>query len=515
MYFKNISDKELRLFRQVKTQDFIMSLTDILDSNLFKIEDNDGIYRIFPLFYCNNIKSNNPTDNILENRCIIASKRSDETYFTFSTDESSELPLVPNTFLNDSFKGLNDNLTIEEYNKFVYLLRNNCPFYDNIRLNKTVNGDYGNYHFRAVDGDVGTILDNGILLSDSLKQNGLQVMLSEPLFHYSRYVLHLKVYDFGDGDIPFDGDVSNADVTDFSVELVRGEYVDIQFSGDYRYAVIGLDVLVEVLHDAPELHYVTGLKVDATKNILQSGETTDISSQLLDVGGYPYELDTYLGRIVHFYEVLTPTINVTATANILQSDDTTDISAKVRDADGSIPVDAKVYFYKETAGTVVYTNDGTDVSTLTIDSGASVTVVNEGLEITTSTTGEKYVKYPTLFSSTDNLLFECEIGAIGVNQSCAMFVKNATTANGCWFAYNDSEGKFSGAITGSSFSKNVGSLNIGDKIKIKQENGMIMLYHNNNLIYSKTVNLGSDYQIGHYTNKDRKQYIKNIKILKE
>ena len=162
----------------------------------------------------------------------------------------------------------------------------------------------------------------------------------------------------------------------------------------------------------------------------------------------------------------------------------------------------------------MYTNNGTDTSTLTIDSGASVTVVNESLEITTSTTGEKYVKYPTLFSSTDNFLFECEIGAIGVNQSCAMFVKNATTANGCWFAYNDSEGKVSGAITGSSFSENA-TLQIGDKVKIKQENGMIMLYHNNNLIFSKTVDLGSDYQIGHYTNKDRKQYIKNIKILKE
>ena len=246
-----------------------------------------------------------------------------------------------------------------------------------------------------------------------------------------------------------------------------------------------------------------------------SGETTDISSQLLDVGGYPYELDTYLGRIVHFYEVLTPTINVTATVNILQSDDTTDISAKVRDADGSIPVEAKVYFYKETAGTVVYTNDGTDVSTLTIDSGASVTVVNESLEITTSSSGEKYVKYQPVFSSTDNFLFECEIGDVGVSQSCAMFVKNTTTANGCWFAYDNSTGEFTGAITGSSFTKDMGALNIGDKIKIKQENGMIMLYHNNNLIYSKTVNLGSDYQIGHYTNKDRKQYVKNIKIVKE
>ena len=177
-----------------------MSLTDILDSNLFKIENHDGIYRIFPLFYCNSIKSNNPTDNILENRCIIASKMSEETYFTFSTGESSDLPVIPSSFLNDTFKGLDTDLTTGEYNKFVYMVRANYPFNDNIRLNKLVTGEYGTYHFRSVGDDMGTILDNGILLSDSLKQNGLQVMLSDPVFHYSRYMLHLKIYDFGDGE---------------------------------------------------------------------------------------------------------------------------------------------------------------------------------------------------------------------------------------------------------------------------------------------------------------------------
>ena len=134
MYFKNISNEELRQFRPVKTQDFIMSLTDVLDSNLFKVEDNDGIYRIFPFFYCNTIKSNNPTDKILDNRCIIASRMDDETYFTFKTTEREELPIIPASFLNDTFKGLNDNLTINEYNKFVYLLRDNCPFNDRVRV---------------------------------------------------------------------------------------------------------------------------------------------------------------------------------------------------------------------------------------------------------------------------------------------------------------------------------------------------------------------------------------------
>ena len=343
MYFKNISNEELRQFRPVKTQDFIMSLTDVLDSNLFKVEDNDGIYRIFPFFYCNTIKSNNPTDKILDNRCIIASRMDDETYFTFKTTEREELPIIPASFLNDTFKGLNDNLTINEYNKFVYLLRDNCPFNDSIQLNKLVNGDYGQYHFRSVDGNV-IILDNGILLSDSLKENGLEIMLSDPLFHYSRYVLHLKVYDFGDGDIPFDGDLSNASVTDFSVELSNGEYVNVQFPGDYKYAIIGIDAFVEILHDKPVIpDVISSIGLTLSPDIIQSGEFSEFYATGYDNGCLPVGE----GHVIHFFERLEPSITVSANPNIIQTGGNAEIYAKVKDEDGSLPKGALVHFYKE------------------------------------------------------------------------------------------------------------------------------------------------------------------------
>ena len=342
MYFKNISNEELRQFHPVNTQDFIMSLTDILDSNLFKIENHDGIYRIFPLFYCNSIKSNNPTDNILENRCIIASKMSEETYFTFSTGESSDLPVIPSSFLNDTFKGLDTDLTTGEYNKFVYMVRANYPFNDTIRLNKLVTGEYGTYHFRSVGDDMGTILDNGILLSDSLKQNGLQVMLSDPVFHYSRYMLHLKIYDFGDGDIPFDGDLTNATVTDLSVELVNGEYVDIQLTGEYRYAVISLDATVEIIHDKPILPD-TVMSIDLTANptIIQTGEHSEMYATGYDNGCLPVGE----GHVIHFFERLEPTINVSASKSIIQTNDNVELYAKVKDDDGSLAKEVKVHFY--------------------------------------------------------------------------------------------------------------------------------------------------------------------------
>ena len=343
MYFKNISNEELRQFHPVNTQDFIMSLTDVLDSNLFKIENHDGIYRIFPLFYCNSIKSNNPTDNILENRCIIASKMSEETYFTFSTGESSDLPVIPSSFLNDTFKGLDTDLTTGEYNKFVYMVRENYPFNDTIRLNKLVTGEYGTYHFRSVTDDMGTILDNGILLSDSLKQNGLQVMLSDPVFHYSRYMLHLKIYDFGDGDIPFDGDLTNATVTDLSVELVNGEYVDIPLTGEYRYAVISLDATIEIIHDKPILPD-TVMSIDLTANptIIQTGEHSEMYATCYDNGCMPVGE----GHTVHFFEKIEPSLTVSASQSIIQTSETTELYAKVKDADGSLAVDVPVHFYK-------------------------------------------------------------------------------------------------------------------------------------------------------------------------
>ena len=347
MYFKNISNEDLIQFHPVKTRDFMMSLTDVLDSNLFKIEDNDGVYRIFPLFYCDNIKSNNMSDVILENKCIIASRMSDETYFTFTTNGVDGLPVIPSSFLNNTFKGLNDNLTTDEYNKLVYLVRENYPSTDNIRLNKLVNGNYATYHFRSVNDDIGTILDNGILLSDSLKQNSLQVMLSDPSFHYSRHILHLKIYDFGDGDIPFDGDLSNASVTDLSVELVDSEYVDIPLTGEYRYAVIGFDASVEIIHDKPIIpDNILGIDLSVSPVIIQSGEFSEFYATCYDNGRLPVGE----GHVIHFFERLEPSITMSASKSIIQSSDNVELYAKVKDEDGSLPKGALVHFYKEEQG---------------------------------------------------------------------------------------------------------------------------------------------------------------------
>ena len=86
MYFTNISDSELSQYHSLVLNDFKMTLTDVLVSDLFKVETivSDSIFKVYPLFYCNEIKSNNYDDQILDNHCIICKKETD-TILSFNT----------------------------------------------------------------------------------------------------------------------------------------------------------------------------------------------------------------------------------------------------------------------------------------------------------------------------------------------------------------------------------------------------------------------------------------------
>ena len=85
MYFGNIADSELKKYHETVKNNFSMSLSNVLSSDLFKIETiiTDTIYKIYPLFYCDTITSTNKNDKILDNKCIICEKdTSTRLYFT-------------------------------------------------------------------------------------------------------------------------------------------------------------------------------------------------------------------------------------------------------------------------------------------------------------------------------------------------------------------------------------------------------------------------------------------------
>lgn len=159
-----------------------------------------------------------------------------------------------------------------------------------------------------------------------------------------------------------------------------------------------------------------------------------------------------------------------------------------------------------------YYNDGTRTSDLTIGSNVSVTVENGALKITTSTSGEKYVSFPLSLTSSQNFIFEFEVAKLGTNQHLSVYLKTPATATGFWVGYNVSTSKFSGGVGGSPFDV-TGTVSVGDKFRIKQENGVISFYQNDNLLYSKSATLSGTYTTGFYTNSGIVQYIKNIKLI--
>lgn len=72
MYNSNICDEELNFFHKSIKVNEKFKLEDILSSDLFYSEViNDSIVRFFPLFYSDEIVSNDDCDNILDNKCVI------------------------------------------------------------------------------------------------------------------------------------------------------------------------------------------------------------------------------------------------------------------------------------------------------------------------------------------------------------------------------------------------------------------------------------------------------------
>ena len=73
MYYTNIANSELQYFHKIPVKNFTIKLGDILTSGLFKTEEiiEDTIYKIYPLFYTQEITSSNPDDKILDNKCVL------------------------------------------------------------------------------------------------------------------------------------------------------------------------------------------------------------------------------------------------------------------------------------------------------------------------------------------------------------------------------------------------------------------------------------------------------------
>ena len=339
MYFDNITNQELQYFHDLKVPNFSIKLTDVLTSNLFKKETiiADSIYKIYPLFYCNEINSTNPEDKILETRCIICKKETKETYLTFISDDGD----VQDYQNYASYFDVGDTLTTNQYNQIVSLLRSNVIMNDKIKISEAYTGSYGKYLFDIADT---TVIDTGIVITDETISAEPKVMLQDNLLHYAKYTLQLKVLHYTGAKVE-DTDTTDYTVIDtLEIILTPNTWVDIPVNNLNEDYIICLNANVKITFDTPVIQdWINTITITADPNPIQTGDTTDIYANCYDNGGLPVGS----GHTVYFFEKLEPSITMSSSADIIQTSDDLELYATVKDEDGSLAKGVKVYFYKE------------------------------------------------------------------------------------------------------------------------------------------------------------------------
>ena len=340
-YYTNISNPELYYFHQIPVKNFTIKLSDINTTWLFKTEEiiEDTIYKIYPLFYTQEIKSSNQNDKILDNKCIICTKQENkETYLTFISNPDEEIT----DYISWAwFYDINENLTLDQFNSIVSLLRQNTIHNDTFNILEETQANYGKYLFN-VDGC--TIIDSGIVIDNETRQAGVSVKLMDNVFHYSTYTLQLDIIHYTGVNILDDSTEDYRIVDTMEIELPPKEWVTIPLDDLEDGYIISLNTNVKITHDKPIIpDIIESISVTGEPTIIQTGENAELYATGYSNGGVPVQE----GHTIHFFEKLEPTINVSASQSIIQTNDPTEIYAKVKDSDGSLAQNVQVHFYEE------------------------------------------------------------------------------------------------------------------------------------------------------------------------
>lgn len=189
MYFGNISSDELKPFHRLFGVDFSISLTDLLTNKLFKVETivTDKLYRVYPLFYCEQVTSNNPEDKTSNPRCLYLSRMNHETYLTFKTNNDEVKPVIDDDYV--MVKNISDKLSMSEFNSIVYCIRKNTE------LEGVLN--FSNENHYVTDNDIQTslklqgIYEHGVIKGIKLTGEANKVIdntvVSNKTFHLYNY----------------------------------------------------------------------------------------------------------------------------------------------------------------------------------------------------------------------------------------------------------------------------------------------------------------------------------------
>ena len=294
MYFSNIGNDELQHFHGTIGADFNISLTEILTSDLFDVETiiPDKLFRVYPLFYCREILSSNPADKILDNRCLIVTRETHETYFAFTSNGTKTVlnEAVLNIFERDT------DLNEDDFNALVYMLRRiGIIARDfNIENNPIITGNYGTYIFQNTDG---LRNDTGLIINDALKTTApLMITLKNPFFLNAKYTLTFTVRSLTGANVCLD-EYEDYRVTDtFNIVLTENMPVAVDLSNYVNDAVIDFNIGIQVSFDIPEI-VNTNFELELTSN----GDVLPLNTELVLTAKLTGE-DNVEGYNILFYE---------------------------------------------------------------------------------------------------------------------------------------------------------------------------------------------------------------------
>lgn len=101
MYYLTIDDEDVRQLHKTVKVDDTFTIDEILSSTSFHIESyNNDLYKICPLFYCEEITSTNALDKIFGNQCIIT-KYDGNTVYRFKSENFIKNILIYSLIIAD------------------------------------------------------------------------------------------------------------------------------------------------------------------------------------------------------------------------------------------------------------------------------------------------------------------------------------------------------------------------------------------------------------------------------
>lgn len=114
MYYLTIDDEDVKQLHKTVKVDDTFTISEILSSTSFHIENyNNDLYKICPLFYCDEITSTNNSDKIFGNQCIITKYDGNTVYLFKSENFIKNILIYPLIIADDCFILFYDKATLK------------------------------------------------------------------------------------------------------------------------------------------------------------------------------------------------------------------------------------------------------------------------------------------------------------------------------------------------------------------------------------------------------------------